>query len=66
MITKKEYPSYGHLIENGETALVEQFMPDGVSCGSHNHHFLGDIGRWFICRLAGLRVIDAQTVEMET
>lgn len=64
MITKKDYPSYGHLIENGETTITEQFMPDGVSCGSHNHHFLGDIGRWFMCCVAGLNVINHKTVEI--
>jgi len=62
MITKKEYPSYAHLIENGETTMVEQFMPDGVSCGSHNHHFFGDIGKWFINQIAGLNVIDSRNV----
>lgn len=64
MITRKDYPSYGNLIERGETAIVEAFQPDGVPCGSHNHHFLGDIGRWFMCRLAGLNVMDQNTVEI--
>jgi len=65
MITKKEYPSYGHLIELGETTLTEQFMPDGVYCGSHNHHFLGDISRWFITSIAGLNVINTSKVEIK-
>lgn len=62
MITRKDYPSYGHLIELGETALPEHFMPDGAPNDSHNHHFFGDIARWFIREVAGLRTIDAQTV----
>ena len=62
MITKKEYPSYGHLIELGETALPEHFMPDGAPDDSHNHHFFGDYARWFIREVAGLRVEDRQTV----
>ena len=62
MITKKEYPSYGHLIEIGETTLPERFMPDGAPNDSHNHHFFGDIARWFIREVAGLRVQDWQTV----
>lgn len=62
MITKKEFPSYGHLIELGETALPEHFMPDGAPNDSHNHHFFGDIARWFIREVAGLRVENAQTV----
>ena len=56
MITKKEFPSYGHLIEIGETSLPERFMPDGAPLDSHNHHFFGDIARWFIREIAGLRV----------
>ena len=62
MIVKREYPSYGHLIEIGETSLPERFMPDGAPTDSHNHHFFGDISRWFIREIAGLRVQDWQTV----
>lgn len=61
MITQKGYPSYAHLIDIGETSMVEQFVPDGKSCGSHNHHFFGDIARWFIASLAGLNVTDSKT-----
>jgi len=64
MITKKDYPSYAHWIEKGETTLCEAFQPDGTGCGSHNHHFLGDIARWFINRLAGLSVVDSTYVEI--
>ncbi len=56
MITKDEYPSYGSLVLSGETSLIERFMPDGAPYDSHNHHFFGDISRWFICEIAGLRV----------
>ena len=62
MITKKEFPSYGHLIEIGETSLPERFMPDGAPLDSHNHHFFGDIARWFIREIAGLRVENYKTV----
>lgn len=62
MITKKEYPSYAHWIDLGETTLLEHFMPDGVPCDSHNHHFMGDIGRWFINHIAGLNIIDTNNV----
>ena len=65
MITKKEYPSYAHLIKQGETTLVESFQPDGKGCGSHNHHFLGDISRWFVKCVAGLNIIDPETVEIK-
>lgn len=65
MITKKDYPSYAHLIEQGETTLVESFQPDGTPCNSHNHHFLGDIGRWFITDIAGLNVVNSERVEIK-
>ena len=62
MITKREFPSYGQLIDLGETALPEHFMPDASPNDSHNHHFFGDIAAWFIREVAGLRAIDARTV----
>lgn len=62
LIMKDSYPSYAHLIDIGETAMVEQFRPDGSSGVSRNHHFLGDVVRWFTYSLAGLKVIDSKTV----
>ena len=65
MITRKEYPSYTALIDDGQTALPESFMPFNIRyMNSYNHHFLGDIGRWFMTRLAGLNIIDSRTVEI--
>lgn len=62
MITKKEYPSYGHMIECGETTLTERFLQKGELIASRNHHFFGDIGRLFMTRIAGLTVVDANTL----
>ena len=64
MITKKEYPSYGYLIESGETSLIEKFMPNNSPIDSHNHHFFGDIARWFIREISGLRVESFNRVEI--
>ena len=64
MITKKEFPSYGLLVDMGETTLVERFMPDNSPEDSHNHHFLGDVSRWFVREIGGLRVKDHRTVEI--
>ena len=65
MITRPEYPSYTALIDDGQTAIPEHFMPlDKLYMISYNHHFLGDIARWFMTRLAGLNVIDHKTVEV--
>ncbi len=65
MIMAKGYPSYAHLIDIGETSLVEMFMPNPVDAASHNHHFQGDIARWFTRAIAGLTVIDDKTVRIE-
>ena len=52
---------FGYWIKNGATSMWESFhnldlngdMPYGIS--SRNHHFLGDIGGWFIEDIAGLK-----------
>ncbi len=55
MITRPEWPSYGHFIEQGLTSIPESFFPDFWDCDSLNHHFFGDIANWFISKLAGIR-----------
>ncbi len=65
MITQKKFPSYRNLLDRGETAMVESFQPEGGrECGSHNHHFLGDVVRWFFRDLAGLEIIDCRHVRV--
>lgn len=54
MITRPDYPSYGYLIESGDTTLRELFSKCEVA-GSMNHHFWGDVSAWFIKYLAGIR-----------
>ena len=66
MITRDKFPSYTLLIKEGYTALPEQF----INCekklypSSMNHHFLGDVSRWFVTALVGLEVIDHKTVRI--
>ena len=64
MIVGKDFPSYGYFIESGETAIPERIMPDSLGLGSHNHHFRGDVTRWFIFNIAGLHIIDSCTVKI--
>ncbi len=64
MIMKDEFPSYAWLIDKGYTSMPEHFLDSEPYPESQNHHFLGDIARWFITRLAGLNVIDSTTVEI--
>jgi alpha-L-rhamnosidase len=62
LITKKDFPSYAHWIETGETSLVEMFMEKFEDRSSHNHHMYGDIARWFTTTLAGLRPVNDKKV----
>jgi len=64
MITRDKFPSYTLLIDEGYTALPEHFLANKPYPVSQNHHFLGDIARWFMTRLAGLDVIDCETVRI--
>ncbi len=65
LITRDRFPSYTLLIEEGITALPEHFLEKKPFPESLNHHFLGDISRWFTTRLAGLKVIDHKTVQIK-
>ena len=66
MITHDGFPSYTDLIKQGQTAMWEHFIEydDRPYDKSMNHHFLGDISRWFMTRLAGLNVVDSETVRL--
>lgn len=64
MITRDSFPSYTLLIEEGHTAIPEHFLDESHNPPSLNHHFLGDISRWFTIRLAGLNVLDYKTVRI--
>lgn len=62
MITKKEYPSYGYWIENGETTLLESFRTEKNYPNSKNHHFFGDILQWFMRYPGGINVVNCKHV----
>ena len=64
LITKKDFPSYAHWIETGETSLAEMFMENFLDRSSHNHHMYGDIAAWFTMTLAGLRPDSENTVQI--
>lgn len=56
MITKKDFPSYGYLVEMGLTSLPEKFRDKAENCLSLNHHFYGDINNWFLRSILGINV----------
>lgn len=48
------YPSYGHWVARGETALCEDFNRYDQQIASLNHHFWGSISAWFIQCICGI------------
>jgi alpha-L-rhamnosidase len=56
LITRRDYPSWGHMLDHGATALWERWeLETGSGMNSHNHSMLGAVDAWFYTRLAGLR-----------
>ena len=51
LLTRTEYPSYGHWRSLGETTLCEKW--ENVS--SRNHHMYSDVINWMIRNIAGLQ-----------
>ncbi len=64
MITHEGYPSYTHLIDIGVTAMPEHFLPDGDLTKSFNHHFFGDVTRWMMFSVAGLKVLSDKEIKI--
>ena len=59
MITKPEFPSFGYLVQIGETTFPEALYPKNNSEGyptSHNHHLFCNIARFFLEDIAGLKI----------
>jgi alpha-L-rhamnosidase len=58
ILNQKDFPSYGHMIENGATTLWECWQKDLSPynyCPSHCHSMFGSISAWFYSRIAGIR-----------
>ena len=51
LLTRTEYPSYGHWRSLGETTLCEKW--ENVS--SRNHHMYSDVINWMIRNIAGMQ-----------
>lgn len=53
MVTKKDYPGWGHMLESGATTLWETWKySDNVY--SQNHPMFGGVGEWMYQSLAGI------------
>lgn len=62
VVTESECKNdFGYWIKKGATSMWESFheldatSKNGYAISSRNHHFLGDIGGWFIENIAGLK-----------
>lgn len=65
MITGKTYPSYGYFVEQGDTTMPEQFLPQEQRHRiSQNHHFLADVSHWFIRYPGGIHVKNSREVSI--
>lgn len=62
MICKREFPSYGYLVDWGLTTLPEALREDLNKVGSFNHHFFGDISHWFVSAVAGINILKDKVV----
>ena len=57
MVNKRDFPGWGHMIENGATTLWEHWeFSDNTF--SHNHPMFGSVSEWMIKHVAGIRPAD--------
>ena len=63
MLMRPEFPSYTYWVNGGETAMPEHFALENQA-SSHNHHFMGDVARFYIAWLAGLHIKSPTEVEL--
>ncbi len=61
LICRRTFPSYGMLLEMGETTITEKIVDFGNAPGSHNHHFLADFKHWFMRTILGINVNPSET-----
>ena len=54
MIEGPDFPSYGYWLNQGATALREDFYLNHLN--SLNHHFWGDVSSWYIQKVAGIQL----------
>lgn len=60
MLTRKDYPSYGFMIENEATTIWERFeLKKNPGMNSHNHPMYGAVDSWFYAYLAGIQLKEA-------
>ena len=63
MLMQPDFPSYTYWVNGGETAMPEHFALENLA-SSHNHHFMGDVARFYIAWIAGLHIKSPTEVEL--
>jgi alpha-L-rhamnosidase len=55
MVTKKDFPGWGHMLQSGATTLWETWKySDNVY--SHNHPMFGSVGEWLYQSILGINI----------
>ncbi|MDR1584152.1 MAG: glycoside hydrolase family 78 protein [Prevotellaceae bacterium] len=55
MVTKKDFPGWGHMIQSGATTLWETWKySDNIY--SHNHPMFGSVGEWMYQSILGINI----------
>jgi alpha-L-rhamnosidase len=55
MVTKEDFPGWGHMIQSGATTLWETWKySDNIY--SHNHPMFGSVGEWMYQRILGINI----------
>jgi alpha-L-rhamnosidase len=54
MASKKDYPGWGYMLENGATTLWETWKKEEFIY-SHNHPMFGSVSEWFFKALGGIQ-----------
>ncbi|GMW01232.1 MAG: alpha-rhamnosidase [Candidatus Hydrogenedentota bacterium] len=57
VVNQRDFPGWGHMIENGATTLWEHWEYSDNTF-SHNHPMFGSVSEWFIKHCAGMRPAD--------
>jgi alpha-L-rhamnosidase len=68
LLTREEYPSWGHMMQHGATTLWERFERKSIpTMNSHCHPMYGAVGKWLYSHLAGITPLTAgyETVRIQ-
>lgn len=56
ILLRRDYPSYGYMIDHGATTIWERWENGGAGMNSYNHPMYGAVALWFYRYLTGIRL----------